>query len=219
MRIIVMILGACSARQPVVEAAPEPTTIEDPKLTIVEPEAPGLPTIGLSDLVKAGEFELTFTGRTEEAFLSKKQCVWYTSTIGEKAEGEWVVQSEGYTTEKTVYALVASDNLEVTWRKLRPHLSPSFTKTVARADADQPPWATTWFSSQDSKTVTFEEFCLEKDKTYFACVGGEDYHLPPEEPDGPPQEQTNQVLIVSDAPFQDGKPTVELVPVFRHWTY
>ncbi|MBT3220321.1 MAG: hypothetical protein HN348_14640 [Proteobacteria bacterium] len=218
MRLLVLILSACATRPVVVEQPTEPIA-KEPELTIIEPGVPAVPTTGLNELATAGEFEITFIGQTEDAFLSHKQCVWYTSTIGEKADGKWIVESNGYTTEKKVYATVAQGSMELSWRELRPHLSPSFAQTVAASDANQPPWASTWFSEQESKTVTFEEYCIEKGKTYYGRVGGEDYHLPPDDPDGEPVPQTNLVLILSDTPFAEGKPTAELVPVFRHWTY
>jgi hypothetical protein len=63
------------------------------------------------------------------------------------------------------------------------------------------------------------EYGLVKNKKYYAKVSSEEYHLPPDRESGEPKKRTNHVLWISNKPFKNGKPQVELTPLYKGWSY
>ncbi len=78
------------------------------------------------------------------------------------------------------------------------------------------------FKSKDEdegRILPSVEYGLVKNKKYFAKFSVEEYHLPPDSEGGKPQKKINHVLWISSRPYRNGKPRVELTPLYKGWSY
>ena len=78
------------------------------------------------------------------------------------------------------------------------------------------------FSEKDiegGRMLPSVEYGLVKNKKYYVKVSSEEYHLPPDREKGKLQKRTSHVLWISSRPFKDGKPQVELTPMYKGWSY
>lgn len=73
--------------------------------------------------------------------------------------------------------------------------------------------------SDDGRMLPSVEFGLIKNKKYFVKISSEEYHLPPDRESGKPRKRTSHVLWISSRPYKEGKPQVELTPMYRNWSY
>ncbi len=73
--------------------------------------------------------------------------------------------------------------------------------------------------SDDGRILPSIEFGIVKNKKYYARFAAEEYHLPPDRENGEPQKRTNHILWISSRPFKNGKPQVELTPLYKGWSY
>jgi len=71
----------------------------------------------------------------------------------------------------------------------------------------------------DGRLLPSVEYGLVKGKKYFIRISSEGYHLPPDREDGKPRRRINHVLWISSRPYKDGKPQIELTPMYKGWSY
>jgi hypothetical protein len=71
----------------------------------------------------------------------------------------------------------------------------------------------------DGRMLPSDEYGLVKNRKYYAKISSEEYHLPPDRESGKPRRRTNHVIWISSRPFKDGKPQVELTPMYKGWSY
>lgn len=175
--------------------------------------------LALEDLAGLTEFPITLSGETLETYLSKKPCLYFEWHFGVKIDGDWDWFSTGYHHETDLVIETPKGPVEVSWRKCRLFLNPSWTKTVAPGNASEAPEVVREKLAEEKKPITIEEYALLPGKTYFARLDTESYHLPPRPPDMKPQRRTNTVIWISDQPFRDGKPVSLITPTFKSWSY
>ena len=194
--------------------------------------------IQISDIEKWGEFVLVFTGEPIETYWGKQSCVWFSANYGSYREkpsdyaseeehqrwledGGWAEVVLLYNTEKDVQVVVdhngETQQMLVSWRRLRPHISPSFLREYEGVP-ESLPFLEAWFS-RHSEPVTMAEFCLHPDRRYHARVETETYHLPPSGPDAEPEVGVNHVLVISDEPFLGSSLSKAAIPLFLNWMY
>ncbi|HNJ03851.1 MAG TPA: hypothetical protein PLB73_06340, partial [Leptospiraceae bacterium] len=82
-------------------------------------------------------------------------------------------------------------------------------------ESDAPEAVRAWIREHGSVSVA--EYRLETGKKYYAVLHVDHYYLP--RPGGPPSSHSKKVLWISDEPIKDGKPSVEITPAYRGWTY
>lgn len=78
------------------------------------------------------------------------------------------------------------------------------------------------FSEKDiesGRMLPSVEYGIVKNKKYYIKTSSEEYYLPPDRENGKPQKKTNYVLWISTNPYKEGKPQVELTPMYKSWSY
>lgn len=108
----------------------------------------------------------------------------------------------------------SEDEFIMVYKNFRIKLSPSSVRTFTEKTG-----SFEQKESDDGRVLPSLEFGLVKNKKYFVKISSEEYHLPPDRESGKPQKRTNYVLWISSRPFKEGKPQVELTPIYRHWSY
>ncbi len=100
------------------------------------------------------------------------------------------------------------------YKNIKVSLSPSKVRTFIEETG-----TFTEKDSNDGRILPSVEYGLIKNKKYYAKFSSEEYHLPPDRESGKPQKRTNSVLWISSKPFKNGKPRVEITPMYKAWSY
>ncbi len=173
----------------------------------------------LEELAGLGDFQVSLSGDTVDTCLSRQPCLYYEWHYGIKAGDDWKSRSTGYARETEPQLTTPKGVVTVSHRKWRLFLRPSWHKTYSAAEAAEAPDIVRERILEEKCPITVEEFVLLPGQTYHARIATESYHLPPRPPAFKPVQRTNTVIWISDQPFQDGKPTVPITPVYKHWRY
>jgi hypothetical protein len=166
----------------------------------------------------AGPFEVRIGGTGADSFLKRTRCGYWEWTYGERHEGKLASYTVVYHSEAPLFLDVDGKTLEVSARKIRTYLTPSFERDYAVGDLAAPEIVRARMK-EEKKGLYAAEHCLEVGKTYHALVRDDEYLLPPDGPGSAPRTGHNRVLLISDRPFVDGKPVGEVTPGFRGWSY
>lgn len=165
-------------------------------------------------------FPIRFEGPPLEGQLSKKPCAYFEWTHGEGRELASSVR--GFQSDGQLVAVARIGGLPFrigfSWRKLRPYLAPSFAREAKIGESWLPP-SVREDVGKATQPIWVVEHCLEIGADYWARVHVETYTLPPRAPGQPPVKVQSRVLLVSDQPFVDGRPTGQVTPGFRAWSY
>lgn len=171
----------------------------------------------LDDLSDAREFEVG--GEATTSPLGGDLCVFYEWAVGEQDDqGRWTAWQDGQHSEAPVLVQAGGKQVEVSWRTLRLHLTPTTKQTWAGDEPNLPPWAAGWLDDHEGPAVV-AEYCLRPGATYHGRVETETYSLPPRGPEGQPRTGRNTVLVLSDQPLESGEPILPRTPLYQGWSY
>jgi hypothetical protein len=189
----------------------------------------------LDELKSLGTTTFTVVGETTPSPIGKTACAWFEWVVGDRVadpgpeateeerkqwlrSGGWRSYQNGTHSERPVTVNAEGGETEVSWRKLRLHLAPTTVQVFTSAD-DAAPWAKEWLK-ENGAPATVAEYCLQPDRTYYGQVKTETYWLPPEPPDFEPGQGHNDVLVLSEEPFDErGKSPLPLTPMYSSWSY
>lgn len=193
-------------------------------MKLPEPEPTEAETF-LAAHAETGVFRVRLVGKGEESLLAHARCAYFEWAYGDADDASYAI---GYRSEAplAVVAFVPAaegkpavvQSFELSTRKLRPYVAPSFARALKPGDKPIPEPVAELFA-KGAKRASLTEHCLAIDHDYQAIVRIETYRLPPRGPGAKPGRGTNRVLVVSDRPFVDGKPAGEVTPAFRNWSY
>jgi hypothetical protein len=163
---------------------------------------------------------------TESSPVTGRKCGWFSVVIGTRGEdGDWVEVQEVFHVESDVQFETPLGRMELSWRKLRPHLKPSWEKvlhTPEDLEAEMDPGLRGALEAQLAEgagPLTLSESCLLPGEAIAAQIETETYLLPPEPPDFEPGEASNTVLRLSNGAWEDGDPLLPLTAPFDDWSY
>jgi len=108
----------------------------------------------------------------------------------------------------------SDDDFFLVYKNLRVILNPSRVRTFIEETGS--------FKEKDidnGRMLPSREFGLIKNKKYYVRVSSEEYDLPPDRESGKRRHKTNHVLWISSKPYKNGKPQVELTPMYKGWSY
>ena len=192
----------------------------DPKKAVIEVN---MHKTTLPKALDFGEFALTLTGTPHKPFLHDKPCLWSEWAYGRRGAGnQWESHMLGGHSEQDLVAWIVREDsvieLPLSWRTLRPHLSPTRETTYNQLTADAFGFIREWLAT-NPPPVTVAEYCLTENTTYYGRVVRETDSLPPEPPDFQPGHGVNHVLLLSDVPLSGRTPSTPLTPLFQGWRY
>jgi hypothetical protein len=154
----------------------------------------------------------------EESFLGKVRSAYFEWVYGKQEGGKLTSYSVAYRSEPEIQLTSGSQRASLRPSRVRTHLAPALERDYRATDRDAPD-AVRERLEKEPGPVHVAEYRLEAGKTYFALVHEDSYHLPPQGPGQRPRRATKLVLWLSDKPFADGKPQVEITPGYKGWTY
>lgn len=162
------------------------------------------------------EIVVTFDGELQEGYFSKKKYIFLEDVI---YFGEPDIKSTSYSpnyNENNFFLIYKKSQYSINFRKIRTFLSASFTKTFNKSDIEIAPQVIKKILQDTSTQSMICEYGLKPKKKYFAFFTEELYYV-----NGPkgPQRKKNLVLYISDKHFENGKPKVEITPLYSGWTY
>ena len=158
-------------------------------------------------LVKAGvdEFEVTLDGHETQAPVTGNKYI-FNQIITYCGEDDDIMSSHRTWNSEEDFILVYK-NFRVKLNRSNVRIFIEETGSFKHKDED------------DGRILPSVEFGLVKNQKYFARFSAEEYHLPPDRESGKPQKRVNHVLWISSRPYKNGKPRVELTPLYKGWSY
>ncbi len=219
---LLLALAACAAHTTAAPADSAPAPIPDASPS----EAPPMKSVELSEFVDAGMFTITPLAGAIASPVSGEATAWFDVAIGTandvNGQLEWSMRQRGPSAEHDVVFDTAHGRLTVSFRKLRPHLAPSWSKTFAALN--DVPAAPAWLRPRLADAfgegpVTVAEYSLRAGRSYFARVRTDSYALPPRREGAEPSRGSNMVLLVAEAAWEGAAPATKLVPAFLSWSY
>ncbi len=175
----------------------------------------------LRDLQSLDAFEVTLEGTSQQAFFSKKTCVYFEWSFGEgqSADGNWVTSWRGYRSDAQLSVKTPKGMLDLSANDLRPYLGPSYEQTFTADNAANAPQVIRDRIKEGHPTLNAKEFCLEPGRSYYARVVVESFMLPPRPGSQQPGRGEHAVLSISDMPYKDGHPQRPISPAFKNHRY
>ncbi len=158
--------------------------------------------------------EIRVEGPPLKTYLSEHESVYFEWAYGRMENGKWSEWSVGYQSDAGFAVVTGSGRMNVSRSDVRLFLSPSFERDYA-SEAQAPEGLRSWIREHGS--VHAAEYRLEAGRVYFALLHEDHYYLP--SPGGPPKARSRKVLWISDRPFSEGKPVVQITPAYHGWTY
>lgn len=183
------------------------------------PEKPMSTTIELEALRDLPPFQVTLEGTPQPSYPDERPCLYSEWTYGRKAGDGFSVSWRGDRSEAPFVVVTPRGRLEIGPNRIRPHLAPGYTREWVPAEIEKAPPHIQTALQEEQAPITVEAYCLEAGKTYWAKAEAEHYHLPPRRGEDAPRRRTNWVLVIADAPFEDGEPTRPITPGMRGWSY
>ncbi|PKL15593.1 MAG: hypothetical protein CVV49_20615 [Spirochaetae bacterium HGW-Spirochaetae-5] len=158
-------------------------------------------------LVKEGvdEFEVTFDGQETPAPVTGNKYV-FNQIITYCGEDDDIMSSHRTWSSEENFILVYN-RFRVKVNRSNVRIFIEETGSFKHKDED------------DGRVLPSVEYGLVKNQKYFAKFSAEEYHLPPDRESGKPQKRVNNVLWISSRPYKNGKPRVELTPLYKGWSY
>jgi hypothetical protein len=223
---LVLVVGCARHAGPPAESPATPTPV--PEMNV---------STDLDALTALGVFELRAVAGPVASPITQQGCAWFgvSSGVANVTGGTpaFSMRRDGPTSDEDAAFDTPLGRLDLSWRKLRPHLQPSFVASYRTATElpAAPDWMRPRFADDVAEAagtdmrpegsapgLTVAEYALIAGRSHWARVGVESYMLPPEPGSDEPREGRNLVLIIADAPFAES-PTSPLVPAFAGWSY
>lgn len=157
---------------------------------------------------------ISVSGQNVPAYPSGHDCVYFEWAFGNRSEKKWESYSVGFQSEVQLNLKTENGKMTVSRADIRLYLNPAVEKYYTK-ESEAPEAVRAWIREHGSVSVA--EYRLETGKKYFAVLHVDHYYLP--RPGGPPSSHSKKVLWISDEPIKDGKPSVEITPAYRGWTY
>lgn len=160
--------------------------------------------------------EITVKGEEKESFRSKNKYVYFEDVV---YFGKNDIKSEFYNPwiVKDHFILIFNDvKIRVNFRDIRTFLSESYKKTYLKHKRMTAPEDIKEFLKNKAKKVLVCEYGLKKGQKYYAIFHIDHYYINGE---NGPEERTNPVIWITDKPFLNGKPQIDITPAYKGWTY
>ena len=172
----------------------------------------------LREIPPGTPLQLRVEGEGLESFLGGARCSYFEWVYGEKQEGRFSEFVVAYHSEEPIPVVAAGMKSSISPRRVRLFLSPSVEREYKAGDQSAPEVVREYLAEGHASAVA-AEYSLVPGKTYHARIHQDVYALPPRGPGSAPEQGRRLVLWISDAPFEDGKPAVEVTPAYRGWSY
>jgi hypothetical protein len=158
-------------------------------------------------LVKDGieEFEVYFDGQETPAPVTGNKYVFNQIVTYCGEDGDIMSSYRTWNSEEEFILVYKDFTITLNRSKVRTFIEE--TGTFKHKDED------------DGRILPSVEYGLVKNKKYYAKFSAEEYHLPPDRESGKPQKRINHVIWISSRPYRNGKPRVELTPLYKGWSY
>lgn len=150
------------------------------------------------------EFEIYVDGTEISAPVTDHKCI-FVQVITFCGEDDIKSSYRTWNSDNEFYIVFKNYRVEVDRVRIRTFIEE--TGTFNSKDPD------------DGRMLPSVEYGLIKGKKYYAVFSSEEYHLPPVGENGKPQKKFNHVIWISSKPFINGKPQVELTPLYKNWQY
>jgi len=151
-----------------------------------------------------GEFEAVFDGMETPAPVTGNKYV-YIQIVTYCGEGDIMSSYRTWNSEEEFTLIYKDLRIKLDRVKVRTFIEK--TGTFNEKDAD------------NGRMLPSVEYGIAKNKKYYMKFSDEEYHLPPDGESGKPRKRTNHVLWISSRPYKNGKPQIELTPLYMGWTY
>ncbi|MBC7545212.1 MAG: hypothetical protein H7338_21000 [Candidatus Sericytochromatia bacterium] len=168
--------------------------------------------VTLSDLQGHAPFELTLSGAVQEGFPERRPCLYSEALYGEHQDGAWASWTMIGHTGKPLTAHTPAGTIELRPSEWRLHVTPGVWQTYTKADSAAAPEFIRADLAASAIPLTVAAYELTAGRTYFGKVDRLSYWLPPANHGEKPQRRYAYVLVISDAPFVDGKPPQPMTP-------
>jgi hypothetical protein len=161
----------------------------------------------MDQLVKEGidEFEVTLDGQEIESPVTGNKYVFNQIITYCGEDGDLLSSHRTWNSEEDFILVYKELRITLNRSKVRTFIEE--TGTFEHKDED------------DGRILPSVEYGLVKNKKYYAKFSAEEYHLPPDRESGKPQKRINHVIWISSRPYRNGKPRVELTPLYKGWSY
>ena len=152
---------------------------------------------------------VTVGGAAGKAPWSRAGCVYWEWVAGEP-DGDELASIEDQNHLGDVLELQLEGGMaKVHLNSIRLHQKPSFDQTFARAE-DVKPGKLAGDIPEDSYPLRVVEHCLSAGTELYTHVEAVDLPMPPAGPGESAETKTQRILHLSEAPFEDGKTSVEM---------
>ncbi len=150
------------------------------------------------------EFEVTFDGN-ESSVTATKQSYVFVQVITYCGVDDIMSSYKSWASDEDFVLIYKNIIVPLGKSKIRTYIEKTGSFSQRETDND--------------KIFSSVEYGLIKNKKYYAKFCSEQYHLPPDRNSGKPRKKINHVLWISSSTYKDGKPQVELTPMYKNWSY
>jgi hypothetical protein len=131
-----------------------------------------------------------------------------------------------YHSESDIHLVFDKTEYRIPTRRIRPYLERSYECTIPRSSENSKENRYAFhreividIMNQAKGDLLLVEYGLNDKRVYHALFDEEVYWLPPGRKRDEPVKRMNRVLLISDRPFDRGKPKGILTPFFRDFSY